>query len=92
MAFWLITGFLYLSFGAAKITLFPPTYLFLEELWKYIAILTVPMIIVISVALAKFVNGGGAKQKRIRIYAAAIIILFLLITSLYADLFGFILD
>ncbi len=87
MAFWLIAGLLYLSFGPAKISFYPPAYLFLEESWKYIVIVAVPTILIISVALAKFLGAGGKKQRAFRLFLTVLIILFLLITSMDADLF-----
>ncbi len=87
MAFWLVAGLSYLCFGPAKVTLYPFHYVFVEESWKYLSILSVPLILLISAALARFCSAGKRGGRKIRPFATVLVILFIIATSLTAVLF-----
>lgn len=87
--FWFAFGLLYLNFGPMHIGLFPLSYLPITVLWYYLTIIAVPTILIISIALARFMDGGSQKIATVRSFIVLAIILLLIVTSLHTDYFYF---
>lgn len=86
---WFVSGFLYLSFGAQGISLSPLRYTFINALYYYLAIIAMPTIVITSIALVKFLEGGNGNKKSIRLFLVLLIVLLLIISSLYTNYYSF---
>ncbi len=85
LMFFFLAGLLYLIIGPVHIGLLPLTYVLMIDDWRYLSLVSVPMVGIISIALTKFALEGSKKHKNMRILLVCLIIAFLIITSALID-------
>ncbi len=79
--FFLVAGFLYLEFGPMHISLSPFEYLPSYRLDRFLMIIAVPALVVMGIAIAKFIEDNPFRSKYITGVASVLMISFLIGTS-----------
>ncbi|MDE1762218.1 MAG: glycosyltransferase family 39 protein [Candidatus Micrarchaeota archaeon] len=85
---WIVVGMLYLEFGPQHFSISPFSYVLSHRLDRYLAMIAAPLALLISAAFVKFVTSSSDKEERyIKISLSAVVLAFLLYTSLQIIVF-----
>ncbi|MDE1851612.1 MAG: glycosyltransferase family 39 protein [Candidatus Micrarchaeota archaeon] len=78
---WFGVAFLYLEFGPIYFRLFPFEYIVTHRLWRYLTIVSVPTVLLISMGIVRFVHDNRRKARRYAALSASAAIVCLLVLS-----------
>lgn len=84
---WFAVAFLYLEFGPIYMSLVPFQYIITHRLERYLTILVIPQVIIISIALLRVSGPGKGLRRMAPIALSAAAVLFLIATSVPLNLF-----
>jgi len=79
---WFALGFLYLEFGPIYVSLIPFKYILSHRLERYLATVTIPLMLILSIALVRFAQSAKSWASRITIPLSSIAVGFIILTSI----------
>ncbi len=87
LLFWFVAGFLYLEFGPQYASINPLTYVLSHRLDRYLTLIALPMVVIISAALLAFVRESKGIWVNAKLAVFCLIVLFLTVTSLMVTVY-----
>ena len=84
--FFFLAGFLYLEFGPMHVSLFPFEYILSYRLDRFMMIIAVPAMVLMGIAISKFIEENPFRNAYITSVTAFLIIAFLILTSIPINL------
>jgi len=84
---WFALAFLYLEFGPIYVSLIPFKYIISHRLERYLTTVSIPLMLIISIALVRFAQSARAWAKGITIPLSSIAIAFLVVSAIPINLF-----
>ena len=86
---WFTFGFLFLEFGPMHIGFSPFSYILIHRLNRFAMLIAAPIVLTISFAIAKFIERRKSKLKTARLLIASAVVLFIVISSVYINMFWY---
>jgi hypothetical protein len=84
---WFSIAFAYLEFGPIYFSLIPFKYILTHRLERYLTIVSIPVAIIISIAIVRMVKNSKGKRKVVASVLASLFMIFLIFSSIPINLF-----